>query len=385
MNKSTWRGWTAIASIAAAMGMGVGLGVLIAAGPLNPPAGVVAGTYKTLTEVEPRIAISLANTPGDADSLFKITQPGSYYLTGNITGVAGKHGIEIVASGVMLDLNGFGLTGVPGVGLFNGVDVSIAGLTNITIVNGTVHNWSQNGVHLVGLIGPVTNCRIEGVQATGNIQIGILGSDNSVISRCSASGGQIGIYAGSGSTVSECTATGCSNEGVFAATGSTITNCSAHDNAGSGFETSDACTVTNCSASSNGGIGISTNNASTVANCTVWASTLDGIRCSASCVIRDNTCAGNGAIPGDGANIHARFAGNRIEGNNCIGADRGIDVDVAGNIIIRNACSSNGVNWDIVAGNAYGPIELTPAGAAVLGDTAAAALGNTHPNANFTY
>lgn len=84
------------------------------AGDLNPPAGPVAPTHKTLTEIEPRTAINLANTPGDADSLFKITQPGSYYLTGNITGVAGKHGVEIATSGVSLDLMGFTLTGVAG-------------------------------------------------------------------------------------------------------------------------------------------------------------------------------------------------------------------------------------------------------------------------------
>jgi len=74
------------------------------AGPLDPPAGPVTSTYKTLTEVEPRTAINTTNTPGDADSLFKITQPGSYYLTGNITGVAAKHGIEIAvaATPVML-------------------------------------------------------------------------------------------------------------------------------------------------------------------------------------------------------------------------------------------------------------------------------------------
>ena len=47
------------------------------AGPLDPPAGPVASTYKTLTEVEPRIAINATNTPGDADSIYKVTQPGS--------------------------------------------------------------------------------------------------------------------------------------------------------------------------------------------------------------------------------------------------------------------------------------------------------------------
>ena len=46
-------------------------------------------------------------------------------------------------------------------------------------------------------------------------------------------------------------------------------------------------------------------------------------------VIRDNTCVGNGLLSGDGANIHATASDNRIEGNNCADADRGIDVDVA--------------------------------------------------------
>jgi parallel beta-helix repeat protein len=32
-------------------------------------------------------------------------------------------------------------------------------------------------------------------------------------------------------------------------------------------------------------------------------------------------------------------AGNRIEGNNCTGAGRGIDVDALGNIIIKNTCT----------------------------------------------
>ena len=105
-------------------------GALVAlAGPLSPPGGPVASTGKTLTEVEPRIAVNATNTPGTATSLFKITQPGSYYLTGNITGVSGKNGIEIAASGVSLDLTGFDLSGVPG--SLDGVNWS-AGSTNVS-------------------------------------------------------------------------------------------------------------------------------------------------------------------------------------------------------------------------------------------------------------
>jgi hypothetical protein len=90
-----------------------GLAASATAGPLDPPSGAIQPTYKTLSEVEARIAVNATNTPGDADSLYKITQPGSYYLTGNVTGVAGAKNIaiEISAANVTLDLNGFAVDG----------------------------------------------------------------------------------------------------------------------------------------------------------------------------------------------------------------------------------------------------------------------------------
>ena len=59
--------------------------VWVRAGDLNPPAGPITPTQRT--------PIGASTTPGDADSLFRISQPGSYYLTGNITGnVSGSVG-----------------------------------------------------------------------------------------------------------------------------------------------------------------------------------------------------------------------------------------------------------------------------------------------------
>lgn len=93
----------------------------LAQGPLLPLAAP-APSMKSLDQIEPRTAISAGNN-------ITINLPGSYYLTGNITGP-----ISILASDVTLDLNGFVITS-------SGVGIGIAGspsYRNITIRNGSI-------------------------------------------------------------------------------------------------------------------------------------------------------------------------------------------------------------------------------------------------------
>src|SRR6266850_592227 len=53
-------------------------------------------------------------TPGDAPGFpISITQPGSYRLSGNLTVPAATNGIEISASNVTIDLNGFSILEPP--------------------------------------------------------------------------------------------------------------------------------------------------------------------------------------------------------------------------------------------------------------------------------
>ncbi|MGD9790052.1 MAG: right-handed parallel beta-helix repeat-containing protein [Phycisphaerales bacterium] len=384
---------------------------LLYAGPLNPPAGPITSTGKTTQEVfdkvaetEPRIAINTTNTPGDADSLFKITQPGSYYLTANITGVVGKYGIEIAASGVTLDLNGFDLVGVPSMGAFDGVGVTVNSLTSIVVRNGSVRDWGDEGVDLGSFA--ALNSTVEDVRASGNTGNGISVGTASVVSGCSASSNGInGIDTAFGCVVTECTTFSNGNDGIFAHSSSTVSQSVSYLNTGIGIATGASCTISGCSTTdNNAGIqtssgcvvsqssagynatrGVTTGSGCHVVDCIVTNNILDGIQVLNDCTVRGNTCDSNGSGAGSGAGILVSGGDNVIEGNTCTDADRGIDVDAGGNLIIKNRCSGNTTNWDFVIGNAYGPIVATPSGAAVSGNTAAAVLGSTDPNANFTY
>jgi parallel beta-helix repeat protein len=386
MPKYRTRWIAALAGLLFCTALAAGLfSTLVSAGPLDPPAGAVSSTLKTLAEVEPRIAINATNTPGDADSLFKISAPGSYYLTGNIRGVVLKHGVEITANGVTLDLNGFDLVGIPKMGAVDGVSATVGGLSNIAVVNGSVRGWGDEGVDLG--TANVSNCRVQGVLASGNSSHGIYAGSAGTVANCSAyQNNAAGILTLSGGTASCCSAYENGTSGIATANGSTITHCSAYQNTGTGISAGTGCTVSNCSVFGNGASGISVSSGCTVADCTSRGNTLDGIVCTFACVIRGNTCSSNGTL-GDGAGIHATIGDDRIEGNNCTSADRGIDIDGPGNIIIRNSCSGNTIDWVIVANNIYGPIidRRVPASAAVSGFGAVTTLGSTDPNANFSY
>ncbi len=84
-----------------------------AQGQLTPPSdafsgGAPAPTMKSLDQIEPRTPLH-DGAPGvtqNANGGFTISQPGSYYLTGNVT-VASGDGIVITGNDVSLDLRGF--------------------------------------------------------------------------------------------------------------------------------------------------------------------------------------------------------------------------------------------------------------------------------------
>jgi hypothetical protein len=268
------------------------------AGPLDPPGPPAS----TLPQVEPRMPIP----PVGWNGTFPITisQPGSYFLTENLTDpTASTNGIDITASHVVLDLNGFTLAATAGG--FNGVSAANT-LTVVTVRNGTVTGWN-------GSVG------------SGGI---VLGS--------------------SINTVEDVTADS-NGAGIIVASGSTVRRVDAEANSSTGIEIVDPTTlfrggvIEDCIASKNGvnGINVNANNV-TVRNCSIERNTDHGVSIDhAADVIEDSSIVGNSA---NGVNL-------------AIGAPTNHDS------VVRNVFHGNtaGPVFDSGTADLIGPLDTTGA------------------------
>ncbi|MFN0135447.1 MAG: right-handed parallel beta-helix repeat-containing protein [Phycisphaerae bacterium] len=324
---------TFIATFAAA----AGLAATALGGDLNPPAGAVGPTMKPLSQVEPRIAIS---------NITNITQPGSYYLTRDLTTNNGN-AITINASRVTLDLNGFSLVGQPGASK----GIAVIGLnTDVTVRNGTITGWPVRGIEAASS----PNCRYVDLAITD------CGID--------------GLMSGARSIVSGCTARGNGEDGFDVGANSVVTTCTSAENDGHGFVMQSQGNISGCTATTNGTDGIFAFAGCRVSECVAAMNGSDGISAAGGVLISDNNCKSNGQA-GTGAGIYAQNDGNRIEGNNVIDNDYGVQVTSAGNLVIRNSARDNSTgNFNVIAGNSVGPWV-----------TAATIAANTNPHANYIY
>ncbi len=276
---------------------------LLIAGPLDPPAGPVSPTYKTLSEVEPRVAVNSVNTPGDSSCVFRITQAGSYYLTGNLaSSVSGKVGIEIAASNVTLDLHGFVIDGTTVLGAPPSLDgIRVAGAQRaITIKNGVVRDFAGTG--------------IAGSAATGLILTDI------TVDTC----GDDGIETGPFARVDRCAALTCAGFGIsIPSQGATVTNCTAANNELSGLRVVGA--------------------GARVQQCTAYGNGQHGIEVSGKAMITENTCMFNGTAIVDGAGIRLAGAGAKVTDNQVTSNDHGILAVNDQNLVYHNWASHNTV------------------------------------------
>lgn len=313
----------------------------LVAGPLNPPAGPVAATYKTLNEIEPGIPLSAANTPGDADSFYKITQPGRYYLTGGIAGVAGKHGVKINSDGVTLDLRGFELLGAAGT--LDGVRI-VPGFRGVTVRDGTIRGWKGAGLSAVG--GPnADGCLVESLRLVGNgtdenSYALDLGGGTSAINCVAVYNLGTGIRGNNGTLISNCAASGNGGDGIICGAG-TVRDCLARGNAFDGIRVGTASVVSGCSSTANLGAGVTVHHGASAVN---------------------NACFSNGW------GVYVYGAGSRVEANTVYQNTVGIEVTDPGNFIIRNAFHDNTTTDLIAAGNDVGPFELAATGSSPWGN-----------------
>lgn len=383
-------------------------GGLLFAGPLDPPAGPVGSTYKTLTEVEPRIAINAANIPGNATNTFIIGAPGSYYLTGNITGAPGKHGISVQANDVTIDLNGFALTGGGG-GAFRGINVPVA-QKNLCIRDGTVRDWTDGGVRT----DLATSTLAENLRLSDNTGATGLALGNGLAKNCVATGNATGFVVGNGAEIKDCVATAnttgfstadramlssciatentgigfscasyvtlldCAASRNFGAAGivvlssSTVTRSSASNNipAGTGILAGADCIIADCIAGNNALDGIDVGDRSTVRNCTTSVN-VHGIRFAAYCTITGNTSDANNR------GVYTEAGGSRVDGNTCSrNITSGFLINGVRNVVICNSAHGNGTDYNIVAGSAAGPVVNVSAGGTIT---------STNPWANFLH
>jgi parallel beta-helix repeat protein len=340
----------------------IGWSLTLAQGPLTPPPGAPAPTMKALWQIEPRSEVNSTNTPGDADSLYRISQPGSYYLTSSLLGVSGKHGIEIAANAVTLDLGGFVLTGVTG--SLSGIFVSTP-LEHLTVRNGSVRAWIQYGIDARDC----SSGHFEDLRVSGNHSNGLSAGNDAIVTRCSArsntsrgidlgaactatacsvfSNGFFGLLGGEGTILSLCTADSNTNIGLVVGDNSSVSDCLAQNGTSTGIATGNFSSITNCAAGNNASVGILagnpfsfsvTGNGCSVTNCTASSNQDDGIQAAPGTTL-DN-CASD-LNKRDGFHVFSgcaiRHCSARSNGRNGINCDEQSQV-------LENNCAENGTN-----------------------------------------
>ncbi|MEJ5260008.1 MAG: right-handed parallel beta-helix repeat-containing protein [Anaerohalosphaeraceae bacterium] len=293
------------------------------AGDLNPSAPPTSGTMKPLDQIEPRIAVCAANTPGDSAYTYIISQPGSYYLTDNVIVPTNKGGIRVMADHVTLDLMGFRIENTF-VGTKGADGIALAGGTrkNIVIKNGTIRafrcgisNSSLNDadVQILGIAvfsnvnhGIYLNTSTTDTTTGGGIIVrdciaenngmtGISVGNSAKVERCTANRNQTGISTGEGGIIRGCNTSYNTQVGIAAGENNLIENNVSSRNGQSGITTNSTSTIRGNSVYYNGDYGIFAGYGSVVTDNTVRSNQNHGIRAYSACVLSGNTCSNNQA------------------------------------------------------------------------------------------
>lgn len=296
---------------------------------------------KTLTQVEPRTPISTAPVI--------ITNPGSYYLTTNLT-VATGTAITIATNEVTLDLNGFTIaSAAPSAGGY-GIHLE-NGARNVMICNGYVRGTATNdaqgnfggggfsyGIAYSGA--QPANVLVWRVSVSRCVSFGInLGTDTPTrVEDCQVqTAGGIGIAA---NVVKGCVAMACGSDAIIAE----VVSDSRGQSIGTGRGICAINCAVNCRGAATSAHGIE---AGTAQNCWGTSSTGDGVRATVALNCYGTSGSGNGVTAsataqncygsagGSGSGV---YAANAL---NCYGAASGTGVGV---YTVRTANSCYGTS-----------------------------------------
>lgn len=337
--------------------------------------------------------ISGSAAPSDCESRipistlpYEISSSGSYYLTQSID-AGGAAGINISASNVTIDLNGYTISS-DGSGAASGIFCSTA-VTNITIKNGIITTWGGHGINATN----ATHCTLQDIQASNNNLSGISTGNSARVHGCNTSENLFdGINTGMQSNVTYCTATGNGTDGIDINSNSSVSECLATDNGQNGIEGSTNCQVSNSTgnnnaedgislsiagiiststANSNGHDGFDINSGANIYGCTAKSNTLHGYNCGSDVSASNNTADNNLQ---SGFMIYGNDA--RIDSNHSTdNGQNGFHVTMTNNVLIRNTTSGNAATpYNITAGNTVGTILTT-----------ATINSNTNPYANISF
>lgn len=346
-------------------------------GPLDPPAGPVLPTGRTLLEIEPRTPIGDATTPGNAQATYVISQPGSYYLTSRVVTQGGRAGILIAADDVTIDLCGFAIDGSADPTAFpSGIETATP-RRNIVIRNGTVL-----GFRGYGITGPMTRCLFESLDVSDNF------SGNLEVFNCHDSiarnirirgGGEVGIEMGNNCLVLDCSVDG-PNTGISVGRGACVSRCAVTNTAAIGIRIGGGVvadcsvdTTTSTSSFTNGGISLS---GGLVQRCSFRNCVSAGVFLGGASSVLE--CHFFGCARGV---VASQFSGgpSRIEGNTfstCSVA--AVRLETPHHLVLANRFRNNAVNIDAVPGSTIGELLDFSAGGTLTAQ-------NAHPAANLIW
>jgi hypothetical protein len=302
------------------------------AGPLTPPPGPISPTGASVAQLSTKISPfdtgraeprrPITDCPSSAYAMYVISQPGAYYLTGNIDAQPGKMCISIECDHVDLDGDGFTINGVQGM---SSAVASPPGVSPRCIeIYDVAYRQCQCPSCIDLRFSPdvfVSDCLFDQCVCPGD------STGPGAVCRC-----------GPGSEVCDCDVRDCEGASIAVSTGSTIEDCTCMGGSGGAYRCADRCCVDNCAVVSHSGVGITCDDGCTVCDC----------ECR-SCTGGPAIVCGNGCVM-EGCLSHS--SGGMLCLSDCTCDDCDVLFCTGTGLACGDRCSVSDFSWRQVAGAA---------------------------------